>query len=102
MRAYNELKNAYLSGSQINLFRSNMVVCTNIYAPNEATKQMVNSFERFGYEMAILNTPFPYGQIFNDLVRTCTNGLQQDTKHSSIRMEVIHSAKDHLPFLTIG
>lgn len=44
-----------------------MVVCTNIYAPNEATKQMVNSFERFGYEMAILNTPFPYGQIFNDL-----------------------------------
>ena len=46
-----------------------MIVCTNIYAPNEATKQMVNSFERFGYEMAITNAEFPYGRVFNNLVQ---------------------------------
>jgi len=45
-----------------------MVVCTNIYAPNEQTRQMVKSFERFGYEMAILDIKFPYGRIFNGLV----------------------------------
>lgn len=45
-----------------------MIVCTNIYAPNEQTKQMVDSFERFGYEMAITNKKFPYGQIFNELL----------------------------------
>ena len=46
-----------------------MIVCTNIYAPNEQTRQMVNSFERFGYEMAITNAEFPYGRIFNNLVQ---------------------------------
>ncbi len=46
-----------------------MIVCTNIYAPNEQTNQMVNSFERFGYEMAITNAEFPYGRIFNNLVQ---------------------------------
>lgn len=46
-----------------------MVVCTNIYAPNEQTRQMVQSFERFGYEMAITNAEFPYGRVFNNLVQ---------------------------------
>ena len=45
-----------------------MVVCTNIYAPNERTNKMVESFERFGYEVAITTKPFPYGQIFNELL----------------------------------
>lgn len=30
---------------------------------------MVNSFERFGYELAILNAEFPYGRIYNNLVQ---------------------------------
>ena len=46
-----------------------MVVCTNIYAPNEQTNQMLKSFERFGYEMAITNAEFPYGRVFNNLVQ---------------------------------
>jgi hypothetical protein len=46
-----------------------MIVCTNIYAPNEQTNQMVKSFERFGYEMAITNAEFPYGRVFNNLVQ---------------------------------
>ena len=46
-----------------------MVVCTNIYAPNDQTRQMVQSFERFGYEMAITNAEFPYGRVFNNLVQ---------------------------------
>jgi hypothetical protein len=46
-----------------------MVVCTNIYAPNEQTRQMVQSFERFGYEVAATNAEFPYGRVFNNLVQ---------------------------------
>jgi len=46
-----------------------MIVCTNIYKPNEATDQMVKSFERFGYELAITNAEFPYGRVFNNLVQ---------------------------------
>ena len=46
-----------------------MIVCTNIYAPNEATRQMVYSFERFGYEVAATNAEFPYGRVFNNLVQ---------------------------------
>jgi hypothetical protein len=46
-----------------------MIVCTNIYAPNNQAKEMVNSFERFGYEMAITNAEFPYGRVFNNLVQ---------------------------------
>lgn len=46
-----------------------MIVCTNIYAPNEATKKMVDSFERFGYEVAATNAEFPYGRVFNNLVQ---------------------------------
>jgi hypothetical protein len=30
---------------------------------------MVQSFERFGYEMAITNAEFPYGRVFNNLVQ---------------------------------
>lgn len=46
-----------------------MIVVTNIYQENEQTKQMVNSFERFGYELAITKADFPYGRIFNNLVQ---------------------------------
>lgn len=31
-----------------------MVVITYIYAPNERTEQMIKSFERFGYEVAVV------------------------------------------------
>jgi hypothetical protein len=46
-----------------------VIVITNIYAPNNRTKKMVESFERFGYEMAILNAEFPNGRIFNNLAQ---------------------------------
>ncbi len=46
-----------------------MIVCTNIYAPNEQTKQMVESFQRFGYEVAATNAEFPYGRVYNNLVQ---------------------------------
>lgn len=35
-----------------------MVVITAIYSPNEQTRQMVKSFERHGYEVAVLTDPF--------------------------------------------
>jgi len=46
-----------------------VIVITNIYKPNKKTEQMVNSFERFGYEMAITEATFPYGRVFNNLVQ---------------------------------
>lgn len=46
-----------------------MIVCTNIYKPNNKTKRMVESFERFGYEVAATDAEFPYGRIFNNLVK---------------------------------
>lgn len=35
-----------------------MVVITAIYQPNDQTRQMVKSFERHGYEVAVLTDPF--------------------------------------------
>ncbi len=46
-----------------------MIVCTNIYAPNDKTRKMVESFERFGYEVAATNAEFPYGRVYNNLVQ---------------------------------
>jgi hypothetical protein len=33
-----------------------MIIITYIYSPNERTKQTIDSFERFGYEVAVNNT----------------------------------------------
>lgn len=45
-----------------------MIIITNIYSPNERTKQTVDSFERFDYEVAINNNPFTgNGQVLRDL-----------------------------------
>ena len=46
-----------------------MIVVTNIYAPNRKTKEMVSSFERHGYEVAVNTAKFPYGNIFKELVK---------------------------------
>lgn len=46
-----------------------MIIITNIYSPNERTKQTVDSFERHGYEVAINSTPFiGNGQVLRDLL----------------------------------
>lgn len=45
-----------------------MIIITNIYKPNENTKQTVDSFEKFGYEVAVLNNPFQgNGKVLLDL-----------------------------------
>ena len=44
-----------------------MVIITNIYKPIEGTRQMVSSFERQGFEVAILNTPTGNGAILRSL-----------------------------------
>jgi hypothetical protein len=44
-----------------------MVVITNIYAPNDSTKRMVESFERFGYEVAVNRIPTGNGAIMRGL-----------------------------------
>lgn len=46
-----------------------MVVITNIYSPNANTKQTIDSFERFGYEVAINSAPFTgNGQVLRDML----------------------------------
>jgi hypothetical protein len=46
-----------------------MIVVTNIYSPNERTKQTVDSFERHGYEVAINSNPFTgNGQVLRDML----------------------------------
>lgn len=46
-----------------------MVVITNIYSPNHNTKQTVDSFTRFGYEVAINSAPFTgNGQVLRDML----------------------------------
>lgn len=44
-----------------------MVIITNIYKSIEGTRQMVASFERHGFEVAVLNTPTGNGRILRDL-----------------------------------
>lgn len=46
-----------------------MIVVTNIYSPNEKTKQTVDSFERHGYEVAVNKSPFTgNGQVLRELL----------------------------------
>jgi hypothetical protein len=46
-----------------------MIIVTNIYSPNGNTKQTVDSFERFGYEVAINSSPFTgNGQVLRDML----------------------------------
>lgn len=46
-----------------------MVVITNIYSPNANTNQTVESFRRFGHEVAINNAPFiGNGQVLRDML----------------------------------
>lgn len=46
-----------------------MVVVTNIYSPNNNTKQTVESFQRHGYEVAINSAPFKgNGQVLRDML----------------------------------
>lgn len=46
-----------------------MIIITNIYSPNERTKQTIDSFERFGYEVAINTAPFTgNGQVLRDML----------------------------------
>lgn len=46
-----------------------MIVITNIYSPNANTKQTVESFARFGYEVAINSAPFTgNGQVLRDML----------------------------------
>lgn len=44
-----------------------MVIITNIYKPFEGTRQMIASFERHGFEVAVLNTPTGNGAILRSL-----------------------------------
>lgn len=45
-----------------------MIIITNIYAPNVRTQQTLDSFSRFGYELAVLNDPFRgNGQVLRSL-----------------------------------
>jgi hypothetical protein len=44
-----------------------MVIITNIYAPNAATARMIDSFEKHGHEVAVLNTPTGNGGIMRSL-----------------------------------
>ena len=46
-----------------------MVVITNIYRENHRTKRMVDSFTRFGYEVAVSNANFPHGRMFKDVLK---------------------------------
>lgn len=46
-----------------------MIIITNIYSPNNNTKQTVDSFERHGYEVAVNSNPFTgNGQVLRDLL----------------------------------
>jgi hypothetical protein len=46
-----------------------MIVITNIYSPNANTVQTVDSFTRFGYEVAINSAPFiGNGQVLRDML----------------------------------
>jgi hypothetical protein len=46
-----------------------MIIITNIYSPNEQTKQTVDSFERHGFEVAINSAPFiGNGQVLRDML----------------------------------
>jgi hypothetical protein len=46
-----------------------MIIITNIYSPNERTKQAVESFERHGYEVAVNSAPFiGNGQVLRDML----------------------------------
>lgn len=46
-----------------------MIIITNIYSPNTNTKQTVDSFERFDYEVAVNSNPFiGNGQVLRDML----------------------------------
>lgn len=46
-----------------------MIIVTNIYSPNNNTKQTVESFERYGYEVAVNSNPFTgNGQVLRDML----------------------------------
>jgi hypothetical protein len=46
-----------------------MIIITNIYSPNERTKQTVDSFQRHGYEVAVNSAPFiGNGQVLRDML----------------------------------
>lgn len=46
-----------------------MIIITNIYSPNANTKQTVESFARFGYEVAVNSAPFiGNGQVLRDML----------------------------------
>ena len=46
-----------------------MIIITNIYSPNANTKQTVDSFDRFGYEVAINGNPFQgNGQVLREML----------------------------------
>lgn len=46
-----------------------MIIVTNIYSPNANTKQTVESFARFGYEVAVNSAPFTgNGQVLRDML----------------------------------
>jgi hypothetical protein len=46
-----------------------MIIITNIYSPNNNTKQTVDSFERHGYEVAVNGAPFiGNGQVLRDML----------------------------------
>ena len=47
-----------------------MVVCTNIYAPNERTELMLESFARHGYYVHVNTCQFDHGRTFNNLMVT--------------------------------
>lgn len=46
-----------------------MIIVTNIYSPNANTTQTVESFTRFGYEVAVNSAPFiGNGQVLRDML----------------------------------
>lgn len=46
-----------------------MIIITNIYSPNANTNQTVESFARFGYEVAVNGAPFiGNGQVLRDML----------------------------------
>lgn len=46
-----------------------MIIITNIYSPNNNTKQTVESFQRHGYEVAVNGAPFKgNGQVLRDML----------------------------------
>lgn len=46
-----------------------MIIVTNIYSPNANTKQTIDSFARFGYEVAINSASFTgNGQVLRDML----------------------------------